>query len=914
MRQLKRWGGLVLLLLGLVPTLAQTPQRTTQVAVLVLMDVSGSMGGAVETSQNAGNPTNIDPQGNIRAQAITHVVDTLGSLALTAEADNTRLAISLAQMNFNSATDIAIPWTALTPENETAWQNQKESLIQTSVSTLSASGETNFTNALRSASNYFDNLEEPDGEAYHVILLVTDGVACAPNSDSNWQSQCNFSTTRSSDFAGSDRTRHFEEMRSFLNSNFRRTTQPNQRMLLLQIGGTNSEGWKVSENEWNNLSINKTTLNATDAQSVGNALNPALLSLIRSTNAITGDIVPNTSATQDTTRVLDVLPYQQQLQLVFLKSGANFQAQITRPNGRAVSASDADVLSLMGRDSVLEVWKLSNPDPGQWRVVVQNNFAELDSGVQVLLSQKQSVANFTAPANGLQYEGIEFSVEIRDDDGRLLPNYSDTRYQIRDTIRVTAPDNTAQTIDLQPDGAGKFTARWTPTIDGTFTVRLELKSGSVLRDILPEVGASQLTVTPVSLRISGLEEATELLQGASYRYEAVFTDSRNTPLDITPATFSVSLLPNGISTCSTSASGETVSTTNSNLIENVVYQTAGNDRIACVSLSIPDPSGGPDIEILRNVQKGRLTVIRAELVNLALARPQVITDPTLATIPFSINETEFVPNTTDPIAFVQSLVNWQRMNLVLDVRVISDTTTITDPLRIADDLAQVGETTSDYLTLSILNANGRDVAKDFKISLKPIASAPYIWEADLSALPPDTYRITINTTEDGAIGNTNRRFSTASLAYTVVVTSNALYPIAMGGAGLTLGLIALGAVVRWGILPYLRRRNPPSGTIGIYTQDGTLRWHYDLSAIKTNNHTLKLSEIPLVMPPLANLNIRSNASLKAQGGVKVSVLVNGEQKATDLIPDRAWQLYTNSEGISYYLVKFENSAPESLKL
>lgn len=424
-------------------------------AILLLIDQSGSMGGA----QYRGPGQATDPQ-NLRFHGAQAVARFLGDFRHMV---TPHTPIHLAVVNFGGSPRLGLDWTELAPISGYQSWDQQQAMLDDLLSPQRFGqqnlGWTDFETAVRYAKRMFDEAAFPSDYLKSIIVL-TDGQPCVSEN-------C---TTQAGVQAGHGMMKRIETMV--------KSEMPSPDYQLFVVGIENpGTPWVVQfQPDWLSVVQKPTHFKAVDTQDEIIAFfydilfGDSLSQLQDSFSISTVQLDANNQAE------IFIPPYLQQVDIVILKdqpvSGETLTA--VDPNGKAISSQDPDITVIgTGQNDFVEKWSIFPPMPGLWKLKIDPS---IHAHVSLRLGEyKPSVSVGADPQKFLQWSDTTLQIELFYQGG---PNGSKIHldelaaYPLKLIAEVVKADNPAvsQQLTFSNVGTGIYQASFVGVESGVYHV------------------------------------------------------------------------------------------------------------------------------------------------------------------------------------------------------------------------------------------------------------------------------------------------------------------------------------------------------------------------------------------------------------------------------------------------------------
>ncbi len=481
----------VLLSLLVITNIFAQPNAYDELDILFLVDQSGSMGGADFGSNVA--PT--DPK-LLRFESVQFALRTLSQYKSVVPAD---IDFQMAVINFGDVTEVTLDWT-LIEGNSPEWTQRMQELTQSlSVDQFGRRnlGNTNFIDAINTASNLFDSLPNDGKKRLKVIVITTDGAPCAPTRPEWIDSEC---------ATPSDMSTHMDTLELVVNQEF----ATDARLYVLGID-ENNDFWQTYETTWNRIVDRRGT---SERIQTSDDISPAFLriltELVKSFRGTSGSggaesIIGQRVSIENREAHINVPPYYQTLRITLFKVDPSIDTQIQNPNGIILTETSPNV-NVIGKNESIEVWEISNPIPGTWNIFLNGEDDLLDVYLD-LITVNHSI---TVPIDPqIMFLPVDIALQINGVNDQPLPVYTDPKYALQATLSVQTPSGNTETFDfnLQSGNNNQYIATYIPTEPGTHTVNIQAKTKDTNNTellIIDQSNVATIDVNPVQLAVTGI--------------------------------------------------------------------------------------------------------------------------------------------------------------------------------------------------------------------------------------------------------------------------------------------------------------------------------------------------------------------------------------------------------------------------
>jgi len=509
--------GLLLILLALWTGLSVSHAQNTYsgLDIVFLVDQSGSMGGQAYgyPQANAGN----DPL-SLRFEAVQYALDTLGQYRLTLAND---IPMRMAVINFGDAVDASDTtrgWIDIAPDgNQAIWDNIRVALQQALSSDDFRArndpdhlGNTNFGAAFTAAQQLFASTPDtPDAPRLRVVVLLTDGAPCVPA-----QFDCESLSAQQN---------YFDQLTQQVQQAFPISTHRLYVLALDTSGGL----WSAWESRWQQIvgAPERATRVETSQQVGVQFLNilVEVMNLIRGGQQ--GDVQRLTTGQNSIT----LPPYLREVRVSIFKSTASpGMLSVNRPDGLLLAEGDPS-LTIANRDRPIEVWTITDPQPGIWTFTVGDTNDRLDVYLDLIPVDVQASVLGSAFIAGEDVT-VDMLLTAAGENTPLI-DYGGL-YTPRVTMTLTAPDGTQTLIPMIRTPEGRYQALLQSAQAGDYQIGLEVVTQTAdgqLYAIFSRADVSRFTVRDVVFEVT-LPSQTNYLVGQPLLLTAYLADSSGQPL------------------------------------------------------------------------------------------------------------------------------------------------------------------------------------------------------------------------------------------------------------------------------------------------------------------------------------------------------------------------------------------------
>lgn len=481
--------------------------------IVFLVDQSGSMGGPAYgfPDREATDPL------DLRFEAVIYALNTLAAYRQTIAPNVT---IRMAVVAFGDTTLPIMGWTTIVdPTSPVSWDVQRAELeAQLSADTfrqLTAPGDanlgnTNFIAAFEAAEALF--AASPMPNHLRVIITLTDGEPCVV--DGPYQFPCG------NEFYEREYMDQLLTVRSeaFPADGYEVYT------LVLDASGDLWQNWQST---WETIVYDPDhAVRLENSQQIGFRFQNILCDLMVQTG-VSGQNVCNSNPLPPGSNAIDVPPYQLAMRISIFKSTLSPGVlEVRLPDGTQLAENDPR-LTVSDPSAPIEIWEITSPPPGTWSFTV----GSVDDQV-ILLELVPATAQIELPDTTIKlFESFTCTVKLLDETGSPLPNYPPPYDALDASITVHLPDNTVQTVPLEPVQDGIYEATLQATQSGTHTVGLtavsrDLSGAEVV--LYDNSAASQFEVSPI-IMIAPDPVQPDYLVGEQLALTTSFAQNDSTP-------------------------------------------------------------------------------------------------------------------------------------------------------------------------------------------------------------------------------------------------------------------------------------------------------------------------------------------------------------------------------------------------
>ncbi len=495
--------------------------------IIFLVDQSGSMGGADYGFSPAGR--GYDPLG-LRFEAVHYALMMLGQYRLSIAPD---IQMRMSVINFGDNADISDPashWVNIAPTGRAEdWDIAFEQISNT----LSSDSfrqrhspanleNTNFFAAFDAAQTRFSELPSDNKRYLRAVVLLTDGAPCVPQSF-----DCN-------DFSAQQ-----QHMRNVIELTKGAFPSDDYVVFVLTLDATGVL-WDRWRSDWQQITqIPERTSLATDSQQVGIRFLNILMELMA---IIQGNDDQSVNVLNMGENRVFIPPYLAEIRLSIFKSSLEpGMLEIIKPSGLGLSNFDPEV-DIYNRDRPIEVWRISNPEPGDWIFRVDDEQSHLDIYMEFI---PVDISVQIEEKTYYQYNTISLSFDLLDASGNPLVIYGPP-YDLNVTADLLMPDGETQSIPVTTQGGSNYKIDIYGGQVGAYSMGIHAVSMMPLSQphtIFSRQQAAEFEV--IGIRLDANMPIDEFLSGSIYDLHVTLTDSNNQPLDIEEAKITIDIARNG---------------------------------------------------------------------------------------------------------------------------------------------------------------------------------------------------------------------------------------------------------------------------------------------------------------------------------------------------------------------------------
>ena len=225
----------------------------------------------------------------------------------------------------------------------------------------------------------------------------------------------------------------------------------------------------------------------------------------------------------------DVPPLTREMRIsIFKSSNSPGVLTVTQPDGSVLQ--EGSQLTIQNRDRPIEVWTITQPQPGQWAFNVGNTGDRLD--VKLQLIPVEIYAQFQG-GPFLQFGDVPLTVQFMDDQGAPLPVYA-APYTLQANAALTLPDGSQQNLLLPQTNDGGFAGTFTANQRGDYTLGVTASftgTDGKLHQVFNQNAVGKFTVLGVNYAVSGLSSSGYLV-GDQLVLAAQISDDQKIPSTI----------------------------------------------------------------------------------------------------------------------------------------------------------------------------------------------------------------------------------------------------------------------------------------------------------------------------------------------------------------------------------------------
>jgi hypothetical protein len=465
--------------------------------ILLLIDQSGSMYGL--------ESTNNDPN-RIRYHAAMQVIDILANRYLLEKQDGSKMVtmreMNIAIIRFASTAKTSLAWTRIAPSSYENWETQRQDLEnkvvldtkQENVLAREIGYETNFLNAFLLAEQLFNEKEEPaDGCPQRLILVLTDGK---PNVGY--------------DLSGSALDDHFTKVTEIVD----RSLSHEGTDIYVTGMITNNSYWKDTVKYWESITKDSKELSIKKAELVNSKADIGWrMSKIVEFNI--SDIAIEVRPGQ-----IVVPPYVDKLTLAFYKSVNSDMISLADSIGELSPQRDDTKVIVRGQGDAIQTIEVIRPQPGIYYL----STTAKSEDYRITQSHIFVKANLVAPIGSFtQLTTSEIKFDLKDSDGQPLPDYGDSRYDLKINADLTYNGET-KPISMAMLDQDTIIGSFTPMQSGTYLLSLSATTLNNLNEVIEVLQAEYskfgLLVDPVEIKPG---DTSDLREGCTPTKNSPFT-------------------------------------------------------------------------------------------------------------------------------------------------------------------------------------------------------------------------------------------------------------------------------------------------------------------------------------------------------------------------------------------------------
>lgn len=464
-----------LLLLGIVPSQATTLAAPdvgpcNELEVVFVVDQSGSMFGSPEVPK-ASDPT------QLRFFGPKAAINNLGTLRFGSHLGST---IKVAIIDFGDTTLLRLPWTALTPNNQTEHEQQRQQLEST-LTPGTTLGNTNFIAGLQSANSLFDSQPKvTKGCPVRSVVILTDGEPAGPNVPSE--------------------AAHFAELENYVRQFM---SSPDYQIYVIGIDEGNLY-WDKVKGYWERIAGDPAKVRrAKDGSSMASEM-------LQIAKQITDRLKPQGGAA--TLQCLTggssaIPPFTQQVVFTVIKNNPRTDTfQVFDESGQELTpASTTMKVTHQGVGDPIETLTVFRPTPGNWSVKSSLPQQSLQNcQIQLLTFKATSQIPPFAANNLVQFKRLPINLQITESSGSVLPTYSDPKYGLALTANVIDAGQNVQPLSLATQPDYRFSGDFLPLAAGpiSLTVRALSHNPDNSELVIIDQVLDTFTIAPVQLALS----------------------------------------------------------------------------------------------------------------------------------------------------------------------------------------------------------------------------------------------------------------------------------------------------------------------------------------------------------------------------------------------------------------------------
>jgi hypothetical protein len=471
-----------------VAELAESPY--TGLDLVLIVDQSGSMGGEAygSTDHKTANDGN-----DLRFAGVQWAMDWLGSMRLIYGKDR-GMDFRVAVLDFGDTVETRLEPTTIAPDSREQWEPKLKELQ----ATLSAErfgkrnlGNTNPLLAFQKAREVFDLMDQQgdSGHRLRAILVVTDGIPYVvrpvdPRKPTAVPPAPGSPTATPTRVSSVPLAEYMTGLIKYTKENF---ASPDYSIYVLGVNDKERDQWGPVASYWRQVAGENVTLAPYNATYTAN-LQQFLGKMAHQVGLTEGELIPCGERL--------IPPYLQLIRFTIHKTSPADRVQI-RVNNHDLDLNTAAKVD--GANAVIETIEIPNPDPGTWNLICPAN-GRVDT--QIYMEEVSAKADLKEPTGAkLQYLPSDIRLNLSGYEGTALPHYPDPKYQLTVQAGVVRPSG-AITVPLQLDAEGYYSAPFTPTEVGTYSVRIAATTRNVDGSSL-QLPLKLLPADPVVFTVSG---------------------------------------------------------------------------------------------------------------------------------------------------------------------------------------------------------------------------------------------------------------------------------------------------------------------------------------------------------------------------------------------------------------------------
>jgi len=438
----------------------------TELEVVILVDQSGSMGGAP-----IDHPIPNDPHG-LRFFAPLHVIRWMGADYLGASKlrlpSRPVITYRIAVVDFGDAAQLRLPWTTIAPASDQDWNNLERELAQKVGPFEGNLGNTNIVAAFQMAKDLFSQRADvQDGCPRRAIFLLSDGMPYVPPPEGS---------------VGFSAVRHMQNVQKLVQGPLKNM---NVEVWVTAINDSNDNYWPRMRPYWEDIlseSIFGTephALKVNTEDEIGERFTKLLVEL----------------ADRDVERVRIgprcVAPYLQKIIFTFYKQDPEKEhLEIYDPVGRLTPARTDVKVEVKGYDEPIEYLIVDRPLPGKWDI--KTTAPRADVIIEEVTTPAVGQMSLVSEQNNVQYTRNGIFLRLTDSNNNPLPEYTDQEFDlILESELMTGQD--ASALNFVETGVQEYKADFIPLDSGLHRVIVTARSKQPVEKEIEENADCQWT-------------------------------------------------------------------------------------------------------------------------------------------------------------------------------------------------------------------------------------------------------------------------------------------------------------------------------------------------------------------------------------------------------------------------------------